>query len=275
MQTIRSPNLVSRDAYDEVEGIGITQMEVIHGIDLDQFLTGTFLSRAAERYSGGDWSRLRSVLFRADADELRIQPGIAVYVMRMVLRGLEWLHKKGFIHGDVKPSNIMVDRLGTVKLIDYGRALSIDEPTPVLFGSPLYMAPEVHLRQAIVPQSDLYSVGIVGLAMMVGRRTLFEQLTSNDAILEHKLSLPNRLDRYLPGYVRENLKLVALLRRFLAADPKDRFPDAQTAESDAEGLRLVHRQLMFSGQDSDYGRETASFVNAIALDFWDTIAIQL
>jgi serine/threonine protein kinase len=275
MQSIHSPNLVARETYDETDGIGYTQMEVIHGTDLGQFLSGAHLDRVRTQLPHRQWERLYDVLFRRQDDCLRIQPGIVVYIMRMLLRGLEWLHNKGFVHGDVKPSNIMLDRLGYVKLIDYGRAARANERTKVLFGSPLYMAPEVHRRRPILIQSDLYSVGLVGMVMLVGKRLLFERHMTEGQLVDFKLTLPGRLSEFLPPYVLENERLVAVLRRFLSPRPEDRFPNAQIAESDAEGLREVHKQLMHTGKDSDYLREVSHFVNRIQLDCWETVTLNI
>jgi eukaryotic-like serine/threonine-protein kinase len=275
MQTIQSPNLVDVDSYDEVDGIGYTQEEVIYGIDVDQFATGVHLDRIRSRFNAREWARLSDVVLRQKGDLLCIQPGIAIYIMRMLLRGLEALHQRGFVHGDIKPSNIMLDRVGTVQLIDFGRAARANERTPVLFGSPLYMAPEVHRREPIQPQSDIFSVGLVGLVLLCGKKAVFRRVMSDQDLLGFKLALSGQLGSILPPYVLENHKLVALLQRFIAPDPKDRFPDAQTAESDAQGLRMVHKQLTLSGKDSDYGREVSAFIGAIDFDFWDTLTMRL
>jgi eukaryotic-like serine/threonine-protein kinase len=274
MQTIQSPHLVDLDSYDEVDGIGFTQEEVINGIDLDQLTAGVHLDRVRTRFAVREWARLNDVLFRPQDDHLRIQPGIAIYIMRMVLRGLETLHKKGFVHGDIKPSNIMVDRVGTVQVVDFGRAARANERTRILFGSPLYMAPEVHRREPTQIHSDIFSIGLVGIVLLSGKKTVFRHVMSEQDLLEFKLTLASRLGSLLPPYVLENHKLVALLQRFVAPNVKDRFPDAQTAESDAQGLRMVHKQLTLSGKDSDYGREISTYVSAVDLDFWDTVTIQ-
>jgi len=273
MQTIQSPNLVDVDSYDEVDGIGFAQEEVINGIDLDQFTTGVHLERVRSRVHTREWARFNDVIFRQQEDTLRIQPGIAIYIMRMVLRGLEALHRKGFVHGDIKPSNIMVNRVGTVQLIDFGRAARANERTHTLFGSPLYMAPEVHRREPIQVQSDIFTIGLVGIVLLAGKKTVFKRVLSETDLQDLKLNLASQLREILPPYVLENHKLVALLQRFVAPQPQDRFPDAQTAESDVQGLRMVHKQLTLSGKDSDYGRELSAFVNAINLDFWDTVTM--
>jgi len=263
------------DSYDEVDGIGFSQEEVIHGIDVGQFVTGTYLERVRSRFSAREWERLSEVLFRQRQDQLLIQPGIAIYIMRMVLRGLETLHQKGFVHGDIKPTNIMLDRVGTVQLIDFGRAARDNECTQILFGSPLYMAPEVHRREPIRVQSDLFTVGLVGITLLAGKKTVFRRNLTEGDLLEFKMTLAGRLGEILPPYVLENQQLVALLKRFVAPKPADRFPDARTAESDVQGLRMVHKQLTLSGKDSDYGREISSYINAVDLEFWDSVTMQL
>jgi hypothetical protein len=133
----------------------------------------------------------------------------------------------------------------------------------------------VHRREAIQVQSDIFTIGLVGIVLLSGKKTVFRKVMSEKDLLEFKLALPGMLGTLLPPYVLENQKLVALLQRFIAPDAKDRFPDAQTAESDAQGLRMVHKQLTLSGKDSDYGREVSAFIGAVNFDFWDTISMRL
>jgi hypothetical protein len=118
-------------------------------------------------------------------------------------------------------------------------------------------------------------VGLLGLVLLAGKKAVFSRVMSDADLLQFKLGLPTLLPEILPPYVVENRKLMDLLRRFIAPEPKDRFPDALTAESDAQGLRMVHKQLTLSGKDSDYGRDVSAFINAVQLGFWDTITLKL
>jgi hypothetical protein len=75
-----------------------------------------------------EWASFTDVIFRIKNGKIAIQPGVVVYIMRRVLRALESLARNaGFIHCDVKPANVMIDQLGYVKLIDYGRATLVNE----------------------------------------------------------------------------------------------------------------------------------------------------
>jgi serine/threonine protein kinase len=183
--------------------------------------------------------------------------------MRQILRGLETLHDAHFVHSDVKPANVMIDRLGYVKIIDYGRAVKTNEPMTILFGSPLYMAPEVHRREANLVQSDIYSVGLLGLEMLRGEPLLHARGLSEKDLLDFKMKLPGRLHELLPDYVRQNDAFVHLIRRLIEPDPADRFGDAEEAESGNEGLRLVHQQLVQLGKDTEYGRELQGYMTKL------------
>jgi len=259
LHTVNSPNLVGRDIYDESNGIGYIQMEAVDGLDLRQFLDGGHLPKAKQRSSAEEWARFTDVIFRKDDRKLAIQPGIALHIMRQILRGLEVLHEQGFVHSDVKPGNIMIDRLGYVKLIDFGRAVMANEKMSILLGSPLYMAPETHRREPSLISSDLYSVGLVGLELLRGEPLLKKEGMTEKGLLEAKLALPDRLADLLPDYVRQNEAFVHLLRRFIEPDPAKRYSSAEAAESSDEGLRIVHKQLSQLGKDTQYERELSRY----------------
>ncbi|MFT5122345.1 MAG: serine/threonine protein kinase [Kiritimatiellia bacterium] len=255
LHRLRSPNLVAMDSYDEVNGIGYVQMEVINGLDLRQVLRGTYHQGVKSLCTDSEWREITTGIFRPlDTGGHAIQPGIAIYIMRMILKGLETLHEAGFIHSDIKPANVMIDRFGYVKLIDYGRAARPREKSTILFGSPLYMAPEVHRRDQISERADLYSTGMVGLELMAGRPVVDHGDFSEPELLKMKEVLPTQIESFLPPSVRENAYLVGVMRRMLDPQPLSRHEDAVSAESGSHGLRTVHTQLTKIGQDADYTR---------------------
>jgi len=263
LQTVRSPNLVARDTYEETNGIGFLQMEAINGVDLRYILDGKHLELVKNRSTPFEWSRFTDAIFRLENGRMSIQPGIALYIMRQILRGLETLHETGFVHSDVKPANVMIDRLGYAKLIDFGRAVKANEPMNVLFGSPLYMAPELHRREANLQRSDIYSVGLVGLEMLRGEPLLNTKGLTEKDLLDYKMQLPELLPTLLPDHVLQNTAFVDLLRRFINPNPEDRFESTSEAESGKGGLRLVHQQLAQLGKDTEYGRELQGYLSKL------------
>jgi len=263
LHSLHSPNLVDRDIYEEYNGIGYTQMEAVDGMDLKCFLEAQHLERAKARSTPEEWNRFTDVIFRVENDRVSIQPGVALYIMRQVLRGLEALHLTGFVHSDVKPANIMIDRLGYAKLVDFGRAVMANEPMTFLLGSPLYMAPETHRREPNTPLSDLYSVGLVGLEMLRGVPLLDTEGLNEKDLLEFKMQLHKRLPELLPDHVKRNKEFVSLLRRFIEPSPSRRYQTAEKAESGSEGLSLVHKQLTQLGKDTEYGRELEKYLSKL------------
>jgi serine/threonine-protein kinase len=74
-------------------------------------------------------------------------------------RGLAHMHERGFVHADMKPSNMMVNDDGTVKIIDLGQACPIGTEKKNVQGTPGYIAPEQAYKEAIVPATDIYNLG--------------------------------------------------------------------------------------------------------------------
>ena len=263
LQSVHNPNLVSRESYDEVNGIGYVQMEAVDGIDLRWFLDGKHIERARSRSTDEEWARFTDVIFTERDGKLAIQPGVAIYIMRGMLRGLEILHSHGFVHCDVKPSNIMLNRNGYVKVIDYGRAVMIDEKVTFLLGTPNYMAPEMHQRIASRAESDIYSVGIVGIEMLRGERVIPRDLRDEQKLYEFKMGLADRLHELLPENVQQNEELMAMFRLFVHPDMKQRHQTSGEAEAGVHGLAEVHRQLVRSGIDAEYDRELSLYLSKL------------
>ncbi|HBH54417.1 MAG TPA: hypothetical protein DDY91_21235 [Planctomycetaceae bacterium] len=93
------------------------------------------------------------------------------------LRALKFLHAHGIVHGDVKPSNMMIDRRRRVKLGDFGLARRVsDEQGSLIKGTTKYMAPEVVSDEfgEVGPASDLYSLGFAAYELLAGEH--FEEL---------------------------------------------------------------------------------------------------
>jgi len=262
IQRNQSPNMVARYSYEETFGIGYVQMESIDGLDLVRVMQPRNLQVAMARSTPEEWGKFSQSVFRLDRKRVRLQPGFVIYLMRGILRGLEQLHGLGFLHFDLKPGNIMVDRLGSVKIIDFGRAVRIDENISYLFGSPLYMAPETHRLQAGSPQTDLYSLGLIALELLRGE-PLTEQEADQETLLKIKRSLPKQLESLLPSYVVENRSLVDILMKLLDPDPAKRYQSARDAEIGQDGLIVIDRQLIHAGLDTEYARDFSDYLSKL------------
>ncbi|MEZ5818515.1 MAG: bifunctional protein-serine/threonine kinase/phosphatase [Hyphomicrobiaceae bacterium] len=97
-------------------------------------------------------------------------------IVDQIAKGLRAFHRKEMLHQDLRPENVMIDRSGTVKIIDFGavRVTGVLEASPVLasddiLGTHQYAAPEYFLGEAGSNRSDLYSLGVMAYEMLTGR----------------------------------------------------------------------------------------------------------
>jgi len=257
------PTMISRHMYEESHGIGFIAMDAVDGLDLRRLLSLELLDIAHRNSTRQEWAVFTNNIFRVQRGTVAFQPGIVIYVLRRVLRSIERLHAMSFLHSDLKPGNIMIDRLGHVRVIDFGRAVRIGERVTFLFGSPMYMAPETHRREPGTVQSDIYSLGLVAIELLRGERLIVAPQPSEDDLLRAKLELPGRLTILLPSHVTQNVELVGILQRCIAAEPGQRFAAAEEAEVGHHGLRIIDKQLVHAGLDSEYGRDLALFFSKL------------
>jgi serine/threonine-protein kinase len=217
-------------------------------------MTPEMLRGVRTRVDGERWRYLNDVIVTSGAAQPRLKPGIAIAVLRDCLAALSALHREGIVHGDVKPSNIMLKRTGNAKLIDIGAAFAIDDPRPRPTCTPTYAAPEVLGGSLGSPQSDLASLGYVLVEMLSGVPA-FAGLSRIGALREAKQSLVDRLPEILPEDVGRDELLPNLIQGLIAPDPADRFPSAEAADLVEQGAANFQRQLVKGDLASEYENE--------------------
>ena len=113
---------------------------------------------------------------------------VAAAMMEEILDAIGYAHSKSVVHLDIKPSNIMINENGHIKVLDFGIATNENKLTGHgIMGSPMYMSPEQVIGKNIGKHSDIYSLGITFFQMLtaslpfasnVSRKELFEKITS-------------------------------------------------------------------------------------------------
>ena len=163
--------------------------------------------------------------------EERVEPMDAMRIIRQAANGLAAAHALGLVHRDIKPQNLFLLDDGTVKVVDFGLAASIDGDTERV-GTPHYMAPEVCERGAAEPASDIYGLGIVLYHLLVGRPP-YAGKDVQGILKSHIAGVPLRPERDAPGTAKEVGEIV---RHLTKNDPLMRPPAADVVEElDAVG----------------------------------------
>jgi len=240
--SIQHDHLVMVHNWRSTNRIHFMSMEWIEGFDLSQLLKQEMLDHLQKNVSPSRWRHVNNVVVTGGTMHPRMMPGIAIPIIRECLAALGALHRVGIVHGDIKPSNIMLKQTGTAKLIDIGSAFEVDDRPPNRPYTLAYAAPEVLEGKEATPQSDIASLGYVLIEMLAGRR-LFSANSELNGI-EGRLLLANQLHRILPPMVATSEVLMRFCRSLIAPDPKKRFENAEAADLFKDGAADFQRQLV-------------------------------
>ncbi len=206
----RHENIVQIYYADEQDGLYYFAMEYIEGLDLGKL--------AAQYAAEGELA--------PHDDVLRLGRAIA--------SALDYAHQKGVIHRDVKPSNVIIADDGRVVLTDFGLAMDMHQGSlGEVFGSPYYIAPEqAHSSADAVPQSDLYSLGVILYELLTGV-VPFDDPSSTAVAVQHITQPPPPPREINPDL---NLETEAALLKALSKSPAERY---QTGEELLDGLEAA------------------------------------
>ena len=165
-------------------------------------------------------------------------------ILLQVCAGLDFAHSRGIVHRDIKPANVRVLEDGTVKIMDFGIAKSLEgesrlTQTGVALGTAGYLAPEQLSGKPLDPRTDLFSLGVMAYEMVTGTRpftgpnlsNVIYQILNQDPVppSQRNASCPERLER-------------AILKA-LAKDPGDRYGTVREFATDIKEVltSLPHR----------------------------------
>jgi len=95
--------------------------------------------------------------------------GDVLLVFRMVANGLNSMHQHGFVHCDIKPNNILINKAGSIKIIDLGQSCKIGTVKPRIQGTPDYIAPEQVKRKPLGPKTDIFNLGATMYWALTGK----------------------------------------------------------------------------------------------------------
>ncbi len=161
-----------------------------------------------------------------------LSTGKAVIIIKQVCEGLAEAHSHDVVHRDLKPHNIMIDKNGNARIMDFGivRSLRTEGITQsgVMIGTPTYMSPEQAEGKAATPLSDIYSLGVILFELLTGR-VPFEGDTALSLALKHKTE-PVPDPREINAQIPQELSLVIF--KCMEKNPANRFQNAKELITD-------------------------------------------
>jgi serine/threonine protein kinase/beta-lactam-binding protein with PASTA domain len=188
-------------------------------------------------------------------DDRRLLPERAAEITDGVLRALDYSHRNGIVHRDIKPGNVMLTRSGDVKVMDFGIARAVSDAqatmtqTAQVIGTAQYLSPEQARGERVDARSDLYSAGCLLYELLTGR----PPFTGDSPVAiayQHVREAPvppSRIDPELPAWCD------AIVLKAMEKDPADRYQsagemrnDIQRALSGAPVAASMHHTEMYN-----------------------------
>jgi len=152
---------------------------------------------------------------------------LVLRLIKWVCKGLSEAHHLGVIHRDLKPQNVMIDRSGNVRIMDFGLARSLKGKgitgAGIMLGTPEYMSPEQAETKNVDHRTDIYSFGVILYEMATGRLP-FEGETVISIAMKHKSEAPQdpaKCSPQIPG------ELSQVILKCLEKDPENRYQSAR------------------------------------------------
>jgi serine/threonine protein kinase/Flp pilus assembly protein TadD len=158
--------------------------------------------------------------------------GKSISITKQICEGLAEAHRLGVVHRDLKSNNIMIDKEGNVRIMDFGIARSLEAKgitgAGVMIGTPEYMSPEQVEGKEVDQRSDIYSLGVILYEMVTGQ-VPFEGDTPFTIGMKHKSEIP-KSPRELNSQISDDLNRVIL--RCLEKNKEKRYQSAGEVRSE-------------------------------------------
>jgi eukaryotic-like serine/threonine-protein kinase len=198
-------------------------------------------------------------------EDRRLLPERALEITDGVLRALDYSHRNGIVHRDIKPGNVMLTRDGKVKVMDFGIARAVSDAqatmtqTAQVIGTAQYLSPEQARGERVDARSDLYSTGCLLYELLTGRPPFLGDspvAIAYQHVRENPVP-PSRVDPEVPQWAD------AIVLRAMAKDPRDRYQSAAEMRQDIQ--RALQGVPVAAPRTAAYGTATQRVGPATAM----------
>jgi serine/threonine-protein kinase len=198
-------------------------------------------------------------------EDRRLLPERALEITDGVLRALDYSHRNGIVHRDIKPGNVMLTRDGKVKVMDFGIARAVSDAqatmtqTAQVIGTAQYLSPEQARGERVDARSDLYSTGCLLYELLTGRPPFLGDspvAIAYQHVRENPVP-PSRVDPEVPQWAD------AIVLRAMAKDPRDRYQSAAEMRQDIQ--RALQGVPVAAPRTGAYGTATQRVGPATAM----------
>ncbi len=231
------PNFVSRFQREAQAAARLVHPNVVQVFDSGQDETTGQYFIVMEYIQGSSCAEILR-------DDGWVEVDSAVSIIEQACEGLDYAHRHGVVHRDVKPGNLLRASEGEVKLADFGIAKATEQSSITQVGSVLgtaaYLAPEQARGEEAGPSADLYALGVVTYQLISGRLP-YEASSLTELALKQQQEEPPTLDTLVAAVTTELADAVAIA---LALDPRDRFQTArEMGRAISDGARGIAPSL--------------------------------
>lgn len=218
---------IDAELFDKFQGeariiAGLNHENIVRVYDIEHVFRTVFI--IMEHLNGVTLKQILKKRFRLPAPRI-------LRILQQVCAGLDYAHRQGIVHQDVKPGNIFVQNNDVVKIVDFGLACPIGGCSDDLPGTAFYMAPEQIEGEPVDPRTDVYSLGIVAFEMATGHRPFPDNVCD---VLRAHITEPTPDPRTLNPDLPE--ELARFIMKATRKDPAARYANLREVMNELHGL---------------------------------------
>jgi uncharacterized protein YneF (UPF0154 family) len=197
------------------------------------------------------------------ADGKKVDEARMLQVALDVAEGLSAANKAGLVHGDIKPANILFDKSGTAKVVDFGLAQFVNrqQSRGEIWGTPYYISPERARGGMADHRSDIYSLGATMYHALTGKPP-FDGKTAGDVVVARLKNPPPDVRVLEPDITPQT---AALLLRMMEPDTSRRYPTSASLRADMSQALLAAQTMRGGGASGGEGGSGKGKFVAIAV----------